>query len=62
VEEIMQEENADRQIIMERVVELNDALKRAVPRDVSAVFAKMYQDNSPAGTWIQRLDDSWIRK
>jgi uncharacterized protein YdbL (DUF1318 family) len=62
VEEIIQEENADRQIIMERVVELNDALKRAVPKDVSAVFAKMYQDNSPSGTWIQRPDESWIRK
>jgi uncharacterized protein YdbL (DUF1318 family) len=62
VDEIIQEENADRQIIMERVVELNDTLKRAVPRDVSAVFAKMYQDNSPAGTWMQRPDESWIRK
>jgi hypothetical protein len=62
VDEIIREENADRQIIMERVVELNDTLKRAVPRDVSAVFAKMYQDNSPAGTWMQRPDESWARK
>jgi uncharacterized protein YdbL (DUF1318 family) len=62
VDEIIQEENADRQIIIERVVELNDALKRAVPRDVAAVFAKMYQENSPAGTWIQKPDGTWARK
>jgi uncharacterized protein YdbL (DUF1318 family) len=62
VDEIVQEENAGRQIIMERVVELNDALKRAVPEDVSAVFAKMYQENSPAGSWIQKPDGSWIKK
>jgi uncharacterized protein YdbL (DUF1318 family) len=62
VDEIVQEENAGRRIIMERVVELNDALKRAVPGDVSAVFAKMYQENSPAGSWIQKPDGSWVKK
>jgi len=62
VDEVVQEENASRQVIMERVVELNDALKSAVPEDVSAVFAKMYQENSPAGSWIQKPDGSWIRK
>lgn len=62
VEEIVQEENADRKIVMERVVELNDALKRAVPKDVYSVFAKMYQENSPSGTWIQKPDGSWMKK
>jgi uncharacterized protein YdbL (DUF1318 family) len=62
VDEVVQEENADRQIIMERVVELNDALKRAVPKDVSAVFANMYQENSSAGAWIQKQDGSWLKK
>jgi len=62
VDEIVQEENAGRQIIMERVIELNDDLKRAVPEDVSAVFAKMYQENSPAGSWIQKPDGAWVKK
>jgi hypothetical protein len=62
VEEILSEENNDRAVILDRVVELNDALKRAVPRDVSAVFAKMYQDNSPDGTWTQKPDGAWSRK
>lgn len=62
VEEIVREENTDRKIVMERVVELNDALKRAVSKDVYAVFAKMYQENSPSGTWIQKPDGNWVKK
>jgi hypothetical protein len=62
VEEIIAEENGDRAVILDRVVELNDALKRAVPADVAGVFAKMYQDNSPDGTWTQKPDGTWIRK
>jgi uncharacterized protein YdbL (DUF1318 family) len=62
VEEIVAEENGDRTVILDRVVELNDALKRAVPADVAGVFAKMYQDNSPDGTWTQKPDGTWNRK
>jgi uncharacterized protein YdbL (DUF1318 family) len=62
VEDILAEENNDRAVILNRVVELNDALKRAVPRDVAAVFARMYQDNSPGGTWVQKPDGAWSRK
>jgi uncharacterized protein YdbL (DUF1318 family) len=62
VEEIVLEENTNRKVVMERVVELNDALKRAVSKDVYSVFAKMYQENSPSGTWIQKPDGSWVKK
>ncbi len=62
VEDIIREENADREIIMGRVIELNDALKKAVRDDVMGIFARMNQDNSPSGTWIQRPDGTWIRK
>jgi uncharacterized protein YdbL (DUF1318 family) len=62
VEEIITEENADRLVIMARVVELNDSLKRAVPKEVASVFAKMYQENSTSGTWIQKPDGDWIKK
>jgi uncharacterized protein YdbL (DUF1318 family) len=61
LDDIAREENDDRRVILERVVELNDALKRAVPKDVSAVFAKMYQENSPKGTWIQQPDGTWMK-
>lgn len=62
VDEILAEENSDREVIVDRVVELNDALKKAVRADVTGVFAKMYQDNSPNGTWIQKPDGTWVRK
>lgn len=62
VQDIVREENECRQVVMQRVVELNDALKKAVSRDVLAVFAKMYQDNSPKGTWIQMPSGDWVKK
>jgi uncharacterized protein YdbL (DUF1318 family) len=62
VRDIVQEENQCRQAVLQRVVELNDALKKAVPKDVLSVFAKMYQDNSPKGTWIQKPAGDWVRK
>lgn len=62
VQDIVQEENQCRQVVMQRVVELNDVLKKAVPKDVLSVFAKMYQDNSPKGTWIQTPSGNWMKK
>ena len=62
VQEIVREENRDREIIMGRVVELNDSLKKAAEQEVLAVFAKMNQENSPDGTWIQKPDGVWVRK
>ncbi len=62
VQEIVQEENADRKIIMNRVIELNASLKKAIKEDVLAIFARMNQENSPKGTWIQTRNGKWIRK
>lgn len=62
VQEIVQEENQDREIIMDRVVELNDTLKKTVRNDILAVFARMNQENSPEGTWVQQEDGSWVKK
>jgi len=62
VEEIVQEENADREVIMNRVIELNSSLKKAVKKNVLAIFARMNQENSPKGTWIQNQNGKWIRK
>lgn len=62
VQEILEEENGGREIIMGRVIELNDALKKTTRKDVLAIFAKMNQENSPKGTWIQFPDGRWVRK
>ncbi len=62
ISEIVQEENADRRIIMERIVELKDALKKADTKDVFYVFAQIKQKDSPGGTWIQEQDGKWVKK
>jgi uncharacterized protein YdbL (DUF1318 family) len=62
VDDIVQEENEDREMIMIRVIELNESLKKVERKDVHAIFARMYQDNSEKGTWIQKKDGSWANK
>jgi len=62
VQEIVQEENKDREVIMGRVIELNDSLKKAAQQEVLAVFAKMNQENSPEGTWSQNPEGKWAKK
>ena len=62
VNKIVDEENSARGVIMNRVVQLNDALKNAVEENVRFIFAQMNQENSPAGTWIQEQIGKWIKK
>ena len=62
VQEIIQEENNDREIIMGRVIELNDSLKKAERNDILGIFANMNQENSPDGTWVQQPDGKWMKK
>jgi uncharacterized protein YdbL (DUF1318 family) len=62
VEQIVNEENASREVIMNRVVEINESLKQSVRQSVLAIFAQMNQDNSPVGTWIQRQLGDWVKK
>jgi uncharacterized protein YdbL (DUF1318 family) len=62
VSDIVGEENEDRRIIMDRVVELSDDLKKANENEVLRVFAQMNYENSPKGSWVQEQDGTWIKK
>lgn len=62
VHEIVKEENKDREVIMNRVVELNQNLQNAVKDNIMTIFAQMYQENSPVGTWIQQKVGEWGQK
>ncbi|HHS12581.1 MAG TPA: DUF1318 domain-containing protein [bacterium] len=62
VREIVQEENENRTLIMNRVVELNDRLRESRQEEILNIFARMNQENSPRGTWIERDDGTWIKK
>ncbi|MDZ7294876.1 MAG: YdbL family protein [candidate division KSB1 bacterium] len=59
---IMNEENRDRKIIYDRVLELNPNASRAGASAVYAVFAKMNIEESAPGTWVQDEDGTWRRK
>ncbi len=59
---IMSEENRDRKVIYDRVLELNPNAGRAGSAAVYAVFAKMNIEESAPGTWVQAEDGTWYRK
>lgn len=62
VEEIVQEENRDRQIVVERLIQLNDALKQVLPSEIARVLARIYQEDSPPKTWIETPEGKWLQK
>lgn len=62
VSTLVNEENEDREVIIDRVIELNENLKNAVRENILAIFAEMNQNNSPVGTWIQDQIGKWMRK
>jgi len=59
---IVETENKYREIIMERVILLNEQAAQAGSENVSRIFSKINQDNSAAGTWMQTDDAQWIKK
>lgn len=59
---IVENENNYRKIIMDRVVLLNEQAAEAGADNVGKIFAKINQDSSEAGTWIQTEDGSWMKK
>ncbi|HDI52440.1 DUF1318 domain-containing protein [candidate division KSB1 bacterium] len=62
VQEIVAEENRDREIIIDRVLEINPNLKDTDRKQVCSIFAKMNRENSEPGTWIQLPDGQWVKK
>lgn len=62
VVKIVETENNYRKIIMDRIIVLNESAAKAGNENVSRIFAKINQDNSETGTWIQSVDGSWIKK
>jgi hypothetical protein len=62
VTKIVETENNYRKIIMDRIIVLNESAAKAGNENVSRIFAKINQDNSETGTWIQNDDAKWIKK
>ncbi len=62
IEQVVANENKDRAIIRNRTIQINEQVAAAGEKAVARVFAKIYQDESEANTWIQADDGSWIKK
>jgi hypothetical protein len=62
VDTIVEEENHDRQVIMVRIVELETNLDTQERDKIAMVFARLNQEGSPKGTWIEISEGQWERK
>ena len=62
VQTLVWEENEDRQIVMTRVIELNESLGPESEGEVAAVLAAMNRDSARPGDWIQLGNGTWARK
>ena len=62
VENLIQEENEDRKIIMKRVIETNEKLSdKDLPR-VQKMFAALNRDKARTGDMIQLENGDWVKK
>jgi len=62
VEEIVAEENRDRRIIMQRIVDINPAAQATGVTEVEKVFAKLNRDGARPGEWTQLPEGEWVKK
>jgi hypothetical protein len=62
VDQLVIEENRDREVIYERVVSINELASETESRKLNDIFAKLQFDNSKPGTLIQHPDGSWVEK
>jgi len=62
VDQLVAEENKDRQIIYERVMAVNESAAKAGKDKVYEIFAKLNYDNAEPGTMVQLPDGTWIEK
>ncbi|MFH1862788.1 MAG: DUF1318 domain-containing protein [bacterium] len=62
VDHVVAEENSDRQVIMERILEMNTADYSMNLEEVRRVFSQMNRDASPQGTWLESETGKWVKK
>lgn len=62
VEEIVGEENQDRETIMRRIIDINPSIQSADQAKVENVFAKLNRESANPGEWIQLPDGQWFKK
>lgn len=61
IREVIEEENADRSVILGRLIETSPAAA-GQEDEVRWIFARLNQDAAPAGAWIQDREGRWRLK
>lgn len=59
---LLEEENADRQAILDRLLTTTPGVTEANRDEVVNVFANLNRDAAPAGSWVQTRTGEWTRK
>lgn len=62
VESLVQEENADREVLMRRVIETNETLTEDDFPKVKKTFAALHRDQARRGDMIQLESGEWVQK
>lgn len=62
IDKVVSEENDDRRLIMNRLIELNPEISAGERDRIEVIYAKMKQESSPKGTWIQNENNEWRKK
>ena len=62
VENLVQEENADRKVVMQRVIEINEKLSDKDWPRVQKMFASLNRDKARPGEMIQLENGEWVKK
>lgn len=62
VEKIVTEENRDRQIIMQRIIDINPNIESSDLAEVEKAFANVNRENAKPGEWIQLPGGEWVKK
>ena len=62
VDTVISQENRDRGVIMVRIVELETNLDTKEPAKIAEVFARLNQEGSSKGTWIEASPGRWAKK
>lgn len=61
-EQVVKEENDDRLVLLDRLVETTPGVTEADRSEVAWIFARLNQDAAPAGSLVQNRDGEWRRK
>lgn len=62
VEQLVREENNDRQLILARLLETSPAVTDEEIPQVMWIFATLNQDAAPEGSWVQDRSGNWRQK